>query len=62
VFNGKAPKIYEELDGRFTAWSVDPEAPNCWGSGPTQEIALMSYKLRWRYRAVKQVVYKELKA
>lgn len=44
----KEPKIYEELDGRFTAWSTDTEAPHCYGTGSTPEFALMSYKLLWR--------------
>lgn len=33
------------ITGRFTAWSRDPEFPHCYGTGDSEEMALMSYKL-----------------
>lgn len=40
------PTITQDvITGRFTAWSNDPEFPHCYGTGGTEEMALMSYKL-----------------
>jgi hypothetical protein len=40
------PVVYREvLTNGFTAWSVDPAFPHCYGTGRTSAVAVMSYKL-----------------